>query len=130
MNSILNKMTKNSFKNVKNELEKQKAIIEKELEKFAQKDKNKQDDWDTRFPKFNSDSNVQALEDEASEVEEYITLLPQERNLEARLRDINLSLEKLKKGKYGKCEKCGQPISKQRLKIYPEARFCLKCAPK
>jgi len=43
------------------------------------------------------------------------------------LLDINLALEKIKKGTYGKCEKCGKQISIQRLKAYPEAKYCREC---
>ncbi|MFH1582606.1 MAG: TraR/DksA C4-type zinc finger protein, partial [bacterium] len=85
-------------------------------------------DWDTRFPSFDSgETGSGALEKAADEVEEYSTLLSLEHNLELRLKDINLALEKIKEGKYGKCEKCGKPIDENRLKIHPEARFCLKC---
>jgi len=38
-----------------------------------------------------------------------------------------LALEKIKKAKYGKCEKCKKKITEERLKIYPEARTCNKC---
>jgi len=39
-------------------------------------------------------------------------------------------LEKIKKGKYGICEKCGKKIPEERLKAFPEARFCMKCEKK
>jgi len=38
-----------------------------------------------------------------------------------------LALEKIEKGRYGNCEKCGKEIDEKRLKISPEARFCLNC---
>ena len=38
-----------------------------------------------------------------------------------------MPLEKIKKGKYGICEKCGKEIPLERLEVSPEARFCLKC---
>jgi len=47
--------------------------------------------------------------------------------LELRLKNINLALEKIEKGRYGNCEKCGKEIDEKRLKISPEARSCLKC---
>jgi len=123
-------MINSSLKKIKESLEKEKKFIEEELKKFADKDKNLPHDWDTKFPKFDSGAGGQMLEDEAGEVEEYITRLPVEYSLETRLRDINLALEKIKKGKYGLCEKCGQKIPKERLEVCPEARFCLKCASK
>lgn len=120
-----------SLKKIKDKLEKEKVAIEEMLKKFAKKDEKLKGDWDTRFPKFNGgESGSAALEKAADEVEEYSTLLPIEYSLETRLRDINLALEKIKKGKYGICEKCKKPIDKERLEIYPEARFCLKCEKK
>jgi len=120
-------MSPKIIKELKEKLEKQKMSIEADLGKFAKKDENLKDDWDTKYPHFNGGTGSQALEDAADQVEEYVTLLPLEYNLELRLRDTNLALEKIKKGKYGKCEKCGKKIDLERLKIYPEARKCSKC---
>lgn len=112
----------------KNKLIKEKENIEKQLEKFAKKEKEIPDNWSTRFPSFNgSEIGSAALEKAADEVEEYSTLLPIEHSLELRLRDINLALNKIEKGKYGICEKCGEKIPEKRLKVTPETRFCLKC---
>ena len=116
------------LKKLEEKLKKKKISLEQELQKFAQKDKILKDDWDTKFPKFNGGSGGQMMEDEAQEVEEYTTKLPLEYNLELHLRDINLALEKIKKGNYGVCEKCGKKIKKERLLVCPEARFCGKCA--
>lgn len=116
------------LKKIEQKLKEEKALIEEELKSFAQKDEKLKGDWDTKYPQFNGGAGSQLLESEADEVEEYATLLPIEYNLELRLRDINLALEKIKKGVYGKCEKCQKEIAKKRLKIFPEARFCSKCA--
>lgn len=120
-------MNKKLIQKLKRKLEKEKAIIEEELKRFAKKDEKLKGDWDTLFPKWNGRAGGSMLETAADEVEEYETLLPVEFSLETRLRDIDLALEKIKKGKYGICEKCGKEIDEKRLKIYPEARFCLKC---
>ena len=110
------------------QLEKEKMTIEEELKKFAKKDEKLKGDWDTRFPKWDgSETGSAALEKAADEVEEYSTLLPIEYSLELRLKNINLALEKIEKSIYGNCEKCGKEIDEKRLKISPEARFCLKC---
>lgn len=106
---------------IKEKLEQEKEALEKQLETFANKDPNLKGDWDSRFPKF--DGNI---EEAANEVEEYGSRLPVEFSLEIRLRDINLALEKLEKGKYGKCEECSKDIEKERLEVYPAARFCMK----
>jgi DnaK suppressor protein len=121
-------MKKSLLQKLKQKLEKEKIIIEEELKKIARKDEKLPDDWDTIFPKYDGGkSSGSALEEAADEVEEYETLLPIEYILETELRDINSALEKIKKGKYGKCEKCQKEIPISRLKVSPEARFCLKC---
>jgi len=123
-------MFKSSLKKNKEKLEKEKKAIEGELQRFAKKDEKLKDDWDTKFPHFDSGAGGQMMEDEAGEVEEYVTKLPIEYGLEIRLRDINLALDKMKKGQYGQCEKCGKSIPKERLEAAPEARLCSKCVPK
>lgn len=120
-------VSKKLLKELKEKLEKQKILIETELEKFAKRDEKLKGDWDTKYPKTNGGVGSQALEDAADQVEEYLTLLPLEHNLELRLQNTILALEKIKKDKYGKCEKCKKKISEERLKIYPEARICNKC---
>ena len=121
-------MKKKNLEELKEKLEKGKEALEKELEGFAKKDEKLKGDWDTRFPSFDGgETGGAALEKAADEVEEYEARLPVEYSLENRLRDINLALEKIKKEKYGICEKCGKEIPLERLKVSPEARFCLKC---
>jgi len=132
-------VNKKLLEELKQNLEKEKVTIEEELKKFAKKDEKLKGDWDTRFPKWDgSEVGSAALEKAADEVEEYNILLPIEYNLELKLKNIDLALEKIKKGKprtkkglvrgkYGICERCGKEIDEKRLKISPEARFCLKC---
>ena len=115
-------MNKKLLEELKDRLEKQKAAFKKQLETFADQDPNLKGDWDTRFPNF--DGNI---EEAADEVEEYTSKLPVEFSLETQLKNINLALEKIKNGKYGKCENCNKDISEERLKIHPAARSCMKC---
>ena len=116
-------MNKKLIEELKQKLEKEKGSLEKELKSFADEDSKSKGDWGTRYPKFEGGN----LESEADEVQEYEKLLSVEYNLEKRLRDVNLALEKIKKDKYGKCEKCGKPIDIARLEACPEAKFCIKC---
>lgn len=111
------------LKKIKNKLEKEKEKLENELKGFAVKDKKLKGDWDTIYPKLGNNS----LEDEANEVEEYGNLLPIENALELELQKINRALTKIKKGKYGLCEKCKKPISLKRLNVYPQSVYCRKC---
>jgi DnaK suppressor protein len=124
----MTKISQKLIQNLKSNLEKEKKSIETELKKFAEKNKNLEGDWNTRFPTSDgSEVGSAALEKAADEIEEYETLLSLEHKLEIHLQNINLALEKIKEGKYGICEKCKKPIEIKRLKVYPEARFCLKC---
>jgi len=121
-------MNKEQIKKFKKELEKEKSLVESELKKIASKDKNIKGDWDTKYPEFGAGSTGSLqLEEAADEVEEYMTLLPIEHNLELKLQKINSALERIKKGDYGKCRKCSKEIPGERLKVYPEAEFCGDC---
>jgi len=131
--NISNGVNKKLVRELKEKLEKEKSQIEEELKKFAKKDEKLKGDWDTIFPRWDGTaSGGGRLETAADEVDEYSTLLPIEHNLELKLRDINLALEKIehpRRGypKYGICEKCGKEIEIGRLKTIPETRSCLKC---
>jgi len=121
-------MDKKLVDELKKVLKKEKAGAEEQLKKIAKKDEKLPGDWDTVFPKYNSgESGGAAMEKAADEVEEYSTLLPIEYSLELRLKNIDSALEKIKKGKYGKCENCQKQIPINRLKVSPEASFCLDC---
>jgi RNA polymerase-binding transcription factor DksA len=116
-------MDKKIIEELKEKLEAQKISIQRELEGFAKKDDVPKGDWETKYPNRENGS----MEEEADEVQEYGNMLPVEHALELRLRDINTALEKIKKGEYGACEKCGKEINQERLFVCPEAKICLKC---
>jgi RNA polymerase-binding transcription factor DksA len=121
-------MNKKLIEELKEKLEKEGKSIEKELDKFAKKDSKLKGDWDTIFPNFSGgESGSGDMEKAADEVEEYSTLLPIEHSLETKLKNINIALEKIKKGTYGRCEKCKKEISEERLRAFPEARTCNDC---
>jgi DnaK suppressor protein len=45
----------------------------------------------------------------------------------AAVEDIDKALAKIDAGTYGICERCGQPIPKERLKALPYAALCVAC---
>jgi DnaK suppressor protein len=49
------------------------------------------------------------------------------RRLEQKLDDFDKALHHAKKGIYGICERCGNPIDPERLKALPETTLCVKC---
>jgi DnaK suppressor protein len=46
----------------------------------------------------------------------------------AHLADIDAAIARLAEGRYGTCERCGQPIAPERLDALPAARLCIACA--
>lgn len=49
-----------------------------------------------------------------------------EQRLKNDLAEIEKALSKIKKGTYGKCEKCGKAIDLARLEVKPQAVYCLE----
>ena len=46
------------------------------------------------------------------------------------LRRVEEALDRIREGRFGKCEECGGPISPARLKAIPWARNCVRCQEK
>ena len=44
-----------------------------------------------------------------------------------KLKEIDEALDKISNGNYGICEMCEEPISLERLKVKPYARYCIVC---
>ncbi len=44
------------------------------------------------------------------------------------LAELDDALERLRQGRYGRCEQCGRPVSAGRLAARPAARTCITCA--
>ncbi|MFI1471861.1 TraR/DksA family transcriptional regulator [Streptomyces wuyuanensis] len=42
--------------------------------------------------------------------------------------DLDTALERLERGTYGRCERCGEPIPAERLQARPAAATCVRCA--
>lgn len=43
------------------------------------------------------------------------------------LREIELTLDRVRDGRFGKCVECGGDIGKERLEVNPTARRCIRC---
>jgi RNA polymerase-binding protein DksA len=41
---------------------------------------------------------------------------------------VKEAISRIDKGQYGLCQVCGEPISKERLKVIPYSTMCIKCA--
>lgn len=108
------------------EEEHEKLVIE--LKSIAAADPKTKGNWNARYPQFETEEygSHSSLEEEADEFEEYEVRLEAEHSLESRLLGINKALERLAKGIYGRCPKCGKEIAVERLKANPAAELCLE----
>lgn len=43
------------------------------------------------------------------------------------LEDIDAALDRLNRGTFGRCQRCGGPVTMQRIDAVPEARQCIRC---
>jgi len=58
------------------------------------------------------------------------TIEAQIKDMDKRIKNINLALQKIAKNRYGRCEKCGGSIPVERLQFIPEALYCIDCEKK
>jgi DnaK suppressor protein len=121
-------MDKKILSELKKKLEQEQALLEKDLLKFANKDKKVPDDYDTKFPDLGGRSS--APDEDAKEIEIYENLLAVEYALELRLKEVNEALEKIKENNYGHCEICKKDIQLDRLKANAAAKTCVNCNSK
>lgn len=73
--------------------------------------------------KGDDDSAEMAIEAEGDEVLENVGHMA-----DAEARQILLTLNRIEKGVYGVCQKCGDAIPPKRLEAIPHAAFCVQCA--
>lgn len=64
--------------------------------------------------------------DVGSEVFEREKNLSIVQQVEDQLGEVEAAMARLEDGTYGKCERCGKPIAKDRLEAIPWARLCLE----
>lgn len=104
-------------------LEAEKQTLEKDLAIVARHTPGSKADWEVRpiddgpDTQFNDEvaDNLEDMEErEATEIE-----------LEARLANVNLALQKISAGTYGQCEVCQTPIEPERLGANAAARTCI-----
>lgn len=120
-------MNKEQLLHFKEQLENRKKELEEELGTIASKSPDSKNNWESKFPNFDSNADE---EENADEVEEYINRLPIERALEEELKDVVGALERIERSTYGKCENCEKNIDTKRLEAIPETKVCIDCENK
>jgi len=71
--------------------------------------------------------DVDSLEEEPNETEEFGNMLSVKNSLDDRLRSIRGALERIKKGGYGVCTSCKKTIEPAVLEADPTSTLCRQC---
>ena len=95
-------------------LERRKSVLEKE-DPFSDTDRT---------------NDNAAIDAEAAEQFGHVRISALRREIDRKIVQIRKALTRIKIGKYGICENCGDMIDTDRLMIYPEATLCVKCERK
>jgi|SRR5579884_2723873 len=48
-------------------------------------------------------------------------------HLHGQLQQVESALERMEKGTYGICQRCGKPINEERLEAFPYVAYCIEC---
>jgi len=70
------------------------------------------------------------LADAATDMYERTKIISLIKSQQSRLQALEHAIGLAKKGIYGICEMCGEPIPEERLEIVPETTLCVRCASK
>jgi len=100
----------------KEKLENEKENLEKEIKTYKNND-----------PYLDTSRSPENYDDDISQMEGHDRTVATTADLERDLDEVEAALERINKGKFGKCENCGQEISLERLEVMPTARFCTNC---
>lgn len=109
-------------------LKEQKLYLEKEREKVKKQIEELKKDDPFADPDHASDNA--AVDTDVREQVGHETIEAQIKDLQKRETDIKIALNKLSKNTYGICERCQQPIPLARLRLVPEAHYCIECEKK
>ena len=111
------------LKYFKDKLEKEKALLEKELQSVGRINPENPSDWQATPPVMDTGLNPDENEvaDTIEEFENNTAILKQ---LEIRFNEIQDALKKTETGKYGICSVGGEEIEEDRLEANPAATTC------
>jgi RNA polymerase-binding transcription factor DksA len=115
-------MQKDEIAGFKARLEKEKAVLERELGELGTKSES--GDWVPKKPEdeaFGADRNdnadiIEGMQENNASLNE----------LEGRLNLVIAALARIEAGTYGTCEACNEPIEPERLNANPAATTCMQ----
>ncbi|MEK7501656.1 MAG: TraR/DksA C4-type zinc finger protein [Patescibacteria group bacterium] len=117
-------MNKKDTEYFKNKLFAEKAAIEEELSSIGSRNPRSASGWEVTGNKIEVDpADENETADKMEEFEENSGIAEQ---LEKQLGEITNALAKIDTDKYGICEKCGEPIERERLEVNPSSRISIK----
>lgn len=96
-------------------------------EKLLEEKKNLEEELAELKSELDFGDDVDGLEEETDEAEEFATQIQIKKALEHRLLRIEKALKKIQDDIYGSCEKCGAEISATLLEVDPESQLCRQC---
>ena len=67
------------------------------------------------------------IADDGSNVAEAERIVTVSEDLQEILVQVNGALERMTDGKYGTCQRCGNPIAEERLEAFPYVAYCIEC---
>jgi len=109
-------------------IQKQKKILEEERTKnLNQIEELKKDD---PFADPDHVSDNAAVDTDVREQVGHDTIEAEIKDLQKRVGEIDNALKKINKNQYGCCERCKKSIPEARMKLIPEASFCINCEKK
>lgn len=118
--------SKEKIEYFREKLEERKKHLEKDMERVGRKNPNAPGDWEVAPVDLNTEtSDPNELADVFEEMETRSAI---EDKIEERLMAVNQALARIKRGTYGHCQVCKEPIEEKRLKISPTAKTCIKHA--
>lgn len=115
-------ITQKDILHFKEKLEKEKTILEDELNSIGRIDPNNPNDWQATSHDDTDSADENEVADKMEELDGNNTILEK---LEPQLDEVKSALEKIKNGTYGICEICGKGIEKERIEANPSARTCM-----
>ena len=72
-------------------------------------------------------SDNAAVDTDVREQSGHDTIEAEIKDMQKRVEEIDNALKKINKKQYGYCERCKKAVLEARLKLIPEASFCIDC---
>lgn len=116
-------LDKNKIEELKDKLNKEKAVLLGELKGLGRINPENSEDWEAT--PGDSDISEADSSEVADKIEEFEERSSTEEELEERLKEVELAIKNISENNYGKCTVCDKEIEIERLEVNPAAKTCL-----